>query len=222
MWDEITRCLPEYPSAVLTAPDEDGYPFSLRCHPVPDAASHALRVRVPPQVPVQPGPANLLCHKHDEWLWHQRSFLVRGTLERNGGDWLLHPRGYLPGVGYGGPLGVVRFVLSARGAARRYLAARHLPRPPVPWNELAELKHQAFANLAAARAMKAPVVDARPPRHVDPPVNATASTPAGTRSPAAPLAARPRVRSLALLAIATALVLVVAALRRRGCRPPAS
>ncbi len=218
MWDEVVAHLPEYASAVVTARDEAGHPFSFRCRPTADAAAQVLRVYVPPQAPVCAGPANLLCHKHDDWLWHQRSFLVRGTLERDADGWLLRPREYVPGVGYGGVRGQVRFVLAARTAARRYLAARGLPRPAVPWDTLAELKRQAFANLAAGRAMRAPVVDAPPPARTDPPTSAEGLANARARTPAAPLSARDRLRSLALLAMVSALILLVAALRRRGRR----
>lgn len=207
MWAEIITHLPEYPSAVVSARDDDGYPLSFRCQPNPDVAALALRVRVPPSVPVRPGPASLLCHKHDEQLWHQRSFLVRGALERDADGWLLRPDQYIPGLGYGGVLGQVRFLLGARRAARRYLAACHLPRPTVPWEQLEELRRQAFVNLAAERALRAPVREAPPPRRIDPPAGVTTPALAGGRL-VAPL---PRARLLPALALA-ALALVGVAL----------
>jgi hypothetical protein len=213
VWDEIIAQVPEYPSAVATARDEEGYPFSFRCHPSPDASSQVLRLRVPPGAPVRPGPANLLCHKHDEWLWHQRSFLVRGTLERDSEEWLLRPISYLPGVGYGGVRGQMRFVLGARRAAHRYLRSRGLPRPKVPWDLLAKVKRQAFVNLAATRSLRAPVVDAPPPRRVDVPV---AVLSAGR--PVTPLVTRQRARVLLPAVAVVILALVIVALWWRGRR----
>ena len=33
MWTEIEKHLPQFESAVLNVRDEDGYPYSIRCHP---------------------------------------------------------------------------------------------------------------------------------------------------------------------------------------------
>jgi hypothetical protein len=100
-------------------------------------------VQLAPYLPLQPGPAGLLCHRHDERLWNQRSFLVRGRLDRDGDDWLFHPLQLVEGVGYGGIPGMVRFVMGARRQAGRYLAARHLTRPEIPWVEVLAVKARA-------------------------------------------------------------------------------
>jgi len=83
MWDEILRHLPDLESAVLTGIDAEGYPYSVRCRPQPDA--RAPRVQLPPYGPVRPGFASLLCRSHDENLWNLKSFLVRGILAREDG-----------------------------------------------------------------------------------------------------------------------------------------
>lgn len=143
MWPELARLFPEFESAVLTGRDADGYPFSVRCRPLPDRAAQALRVQVGPAVPIQPGPASLLCHRHDERLWNQKSFLLRGVLESDGDAWQFRPRQLVPGVGLGGPLTFVRFVREARRAAARYLATRGLVRPRIPWAEVDAVKRTA-------------------------------------------------------------------------------
>lgn len=142
MWDEIVEHLSDFESAVLTGLDAEGYPYSVRCRPRPDPATRVLRISLPDYAPVEPGPASLLCHRHDENLWRLKSFLVRGTLEREGRSWSLRPRRFLPAAGIGGPLGMVRFVVGSRRTARRYLERRGLSRPQIPWREINEIKAQ--------------------------------------------------------------------------------
>lgn len=108
MWGEIVNHLPSFESAVLTGLDGEGYPYSVRCRPYTDPVRRVLRMRLPDGTPVQPGPASLLCHKHDESMWNLKSFLVRGELSR------------VPGVGAsarggscGGPGSGVLWVWSA-------------------------------------------------------------------------------------------------------------
>jgi hypothetical protein len=143
MWAEITRQLAAFESAVLTGRDPDGYPVSVRCRPQPDEHARVLRVRLPSGVPLQPGPAGLLCHRHDEQLWSQRSFLVRGALETDAQGRLFRPRQLVPGLGAGGLPAFVRFVIDARRRTNDYLARRGLARPPIPWSQLNAVKAQA-------------------------------------------------------------------------------
>lgn len=142
-WDEMIRLMPEFRSAVLTVTGTDGYPCSVRCEPEPDAAAQRVRVRIPPGVTPRPGPASLLWHKHDALLWHQKSFLVRGTLAQDAFGWSLQPARLTLGVGFGGIRGTIRLAREARRTADRYLAARHLARPGVPWKEIIAVKKEA-------------------------------------------------------------------------------
>ncbi|MHB8644837.1 MAG: hypothetical protein ACYDAR_03485 [Thermomicrobiales bacterium] len=139
----MIRLLPEFRGAVLTGRDGDGFPYSIRCQPMPDNASRLVRVQVPPSATIEEGPASLLWHSHDALLWHQKSFLVRGTLTRDADGWNLHPMRLIPGVGFGGIRGVVRFARDARRTADRYLAAHDLARPTIPWAEIIAVKKQA-------------------------------------------------------------------------------
>lgn len=142
-WDEMTRLIPRFHSAVLTALDSEGFPYSVRCEPVPDEATRLVRMQVPPSTTLAEGPASLLWHSHDALLWHQKSFLVRGTLMQDAEGWHLHPKRLIPGVGFGGIRGTIRFARDARRTSDRYLAARHLTRPTVPWAEIIAVKKQA-------------------------------------------------------------------------------
>jgi hypothetical protein len=142
MWPLIERYLPEFDSAVLSGLDTVGYPFSLRCRPELDPAAECLRLDLPPAVPLQPGPACLLCHTHDERLWNLKSLVVRGRLARQGERWAFVPERFVPGMGIGGWRSYVHFVRQGRAATRRYFARRGLPQPHVDWDSLLGFLHE--------------------------------------------------------------------------------
>ena len=142
MWPEIVTRLPRYSSAVLTGLDHGGDPVSVRCQPTLDQQAHVLRVQVPAGLGMAPGPAGLLCHRHNEQLWGLRSFLLRGTLERTGQGWVFRPRQLVPGMDTT-LLSNLRLLRNCRRTAKRYLAARGLRRPTIPWEHYAQLKDQA-------------------------------------------------------------------------------
>jgi len=147
MWDDITKHLKDFESAVVTGVDAEGYPFSVRCWPYPDAAgAEVLRVQLPAGTPIQPGPASLLCHEHDENLWNLKSFLVRGVLSRDEKGWLFEPLRFIPGAGIGGLPAMARFFIGSRRNARRYLKKRGLARPSIPWDEINAAKEQVISS----------------------------------------------------------------------------
>lgn len=131
MWNEITRYLPEFSSAVLTGLDPTGYPYSLRCQPRLDPARQVLVIVLPTSTPLQPGPAGLLCHSHNDHLWNLKSFVVRGELAHERAAWLLRPAQFIPGMGLGGWRSYVHFVRHGRQATRAYFARRGLHQPRV-------------------------------------------------------------------------------------------
>jgi len=122
MWTEIEKYLPLFESAVLSATDGEGYPYSVRCRPEQDRPAGTLRIDLAGGTNVQAGPASLLYHSHDEELWTEK---------------------FIPSVGIGGPLGTVRMVLGVRKATAAYLNKRNLERPRIPWAEIADLKEEA-------------------------------------------------------------------------------
>lgn len=136
MWDEVTKGLAQFPDAVLTGVDADGYPLSIRCQPQVDTPNQVLRVPMQGGVDLRPGPASLLCHSHDENLWKLKAFLVRGRIEPADGSWVFHPQKFIPGGGMGGPLGDLRATVGARRTAKRYLTKRGLARPAIPWDKI--------------------------------------------------------------------------------------
>lgn len=142
MWADISEHLPDFESAVLTSLDEEDYPYSVRCHPVLDDSTETLRVELPPGTPVRPGPASLLCHRHDEDLWNLKSFLVRGVLDPEGEGFVFRPDRFIPAAGIGGPVGVLRFILGSRRNAKLYLRRRGLSRPGIPWDDINAAREQ--------------------------------------------------------------------------------
>ena len=142
MWDEIEKYLPQFESAVLNARDGEGYPYSVRCRPEQDRPAGTLRIDLAGGTNVQAGPASLLYHSHDEKLWNQKIFLLRGMLEETGDGHVFRPEKFVPSIGTAGPLGAVSIVLGMRKATAGYLNRRNLVRPRIPWAEVADLKKE--------------------------------------------------------------------------------
>ena len=140
MWAELVAAIEQFDDAVLSGLGRDGYPVSVRVKPRPDAADGVLWLANELPVVLVPGPASVLCHSHDRQLWHLRSVLVRGVLERSERGWVLRPTALVPGTGLSGALGDARTLLAARRRASRYLAHRGLQRPVVPWDDLRTLR----------------------------------------------------------------------------------
>lgn len=143
MWTEIEKNLPKFETAVLNVPDRDGCPYSVRCRAGLDRRAGILRLDLAEAANVQPGPASLLCHNHDEELWNQKIFLLRGRIEGVGDERVFRPEKFVPSIGTGGATGVVRMLIGARRATTAYLKKRGLARPTIPWAEIEAVKKEA-------------------------------------------------------------------------------
>ena len=133
---DLERVAACFPDAVLSGMDDDGRPACVRCRPRYDRERAVLRCDRAPGVDIVDGPASLLWHSHDAKLARLRSFLVRGDLVVDGVEWVLTPRRMRAGLGMSGPLGDVAAFRAARRRAGRYLTARGLARPQIPWDRL--------------------------------------------------------------------------------------
>jgi len=142
MWTEIEKYLPEFESAVLNARDAEGYPYSIRCHTEQNRLAGIIGIDLPEETSLQPGPASLLCHSHDEEVWNQKIFLLRGSLEETHDGHVFRPEKFVPSIGTGGPIGMVRMVLGVRKASAAYLKKRGLARPRIPWGEIEAVKEE--------------------------------------------------------------------------------
>lgn len=100
-----------------------------------------LRVSVSEALEIQPGPASILGHFHDEKLWGLKAFLVRGGLERDDRGWVFRPGTLIPAGGTN-PLVAIRTMRQTRRAAKAYLAKRGLARPAIPWDKIKAAKER--------------------------------------------------------------------------------
>jgi hypothetical protein len=139
MWAKLVKDLAHYPKAVLNVVDADGYPFSVRVSFEVDNSAQVLWLDIPVSASVQAGPASLLCHYHDEFLWNQTNFVVRGTLENRGHEWRFIPASVTPGAGKS--MNTFKLLINGRRTADAYLKKRNLPRPQIPWDQLAAVKN---------------------------------------------------------------------------------
>lgn len=156
MWDELYRHLMGFDTAVLNGSDAEGYPYSIRCRPIPDPSAGLLKLDLGlAGADIRPGPASLLCHEHDEELWNQKAFLVRGRLDLGAeGGLAFVPERFVPGVGIGGARGMIRFLFGARRSAAAYLKKRGLARPRVRWDELEAIKDREDVDSEAERRFR--------------------------------------------------------------------
>jgi len=119
-------------TVVLGACDIDGSPLLTRTVPV--ATESGYRLDIPADLPVLPGRASLLAHRHDEGLGGLMNALVTGELSvAADGSWLLTPERVVEPSPNHGPLDVLRIVRAQQRATNAYLAKRNLARPVVDW-----------------------------------------------------------------------------------------
>ncbi|CAA9475298.1 MAG: hypothetical protein AVDCRST_MAG02-4069 [uncultured Rubrobacteraceae bacterium] len=137
MWAEIEKNLAAFETGVLNARDAAGYPYSVRCRPWPDHQVGVVRLGPVAGQEIQPGPASLLCHSHNEELWDLKVFLVRGTVEGAGDGLAFRPERTVTGAGL---RAMVRMLMGARRSAAGYLKKRGLERPRIPWDEVEAVK----------------------------------------------------------------------------------
>jgi hypothetical protein len=128
-----------FPSAVLASRTDDGAPSLRRVRVTGPAAAGRLGLSVPPDDQLRPGPASLLAHSHDEQLWSLRSVVVAGEL-LEGEDWTFRPARIIGDSRSASPLAVVGQLRGLRRTAQGYLDRRSLPRPTVPWDDVATIK----------------------------------------------------------------------------------
>jgi hypothetical protein len=140
MWHLAAESLSRFPEGIVTALSSDGYPISIRQRaPRYDARTGEMPVLIPEQVAVVPGPANVLCHYHDENLSNLQMLQIKGRLERRDGYWNFVSTGFTPR-----PRGRLKplwqMARAMRRSSRRYLTTRGLERPQVNWAALKRLR----------------------------------------------------------------------------------
>jgi hypothetical protein len=139
VWAEAAKWLGKFDEAVLTVLDADGYPASIRVDTrTYDAATGRLPAPLPGVLRPAEGPANLLCHYHDEKMWKLKAIHVKGRLEKRDGEWDFVTTSFKPPS----KLELFAFLKGTGTSAQRYLDKRGLNRPAVNWDSVNELKRR--------------------------------------------------------------------------------
>lgn len=140
MWTEAAKWLNKFDEAVLTVTDDDGYPASVRVATRSyDAATGELSLAPLDFLRAVEGPANLLCHSHDEKLWNLQMLNVKGTIEKRDTAWVFQTKSFEPPS----KLAVLDFVRNVRRSARKYLNRRGLAPPQVNWAAIKKIQRRA-------------------------------------------------------------------------------
>jgi hypothetical protein len=139
VWAEAAKWLGKFDEAVLTVLDADGYPASVRVATrTYDTATGRLPATLPDVLRPIEGPANLLCHYHDEKMWNLKAIQVKGRLEKRDCEWDFVTTSFNPPS----KLALFAFLKSTRTAAQKYLDRRGLKRPEVNWVAVNEIKRR--------------------------------------------------------------------------------
>lgn len=137
MWANAAKWLAKFDEAVLTALDVDGYPVSVRVDSRKyDAKTGSLPTALPEALGAVEGPANLLCHFHDEKLWRLNAIQFRGRIEKSDGGWVFQTTKFDPPR----KPAFFHFLRNVNRSAQKYLDKRGLNRPEVSWAEIKELR----------------------------------------------------------------------------------
>jgi hypothetical protein len=135
--------LSKFPEAVLTGLDTRGDPFSVRVSTRNyDAATGELPMALPDALEADESRANILCHYHDDKMWHLDTAQVKGELRRQGDGWVFISEKFTPQSRWQA-VSFLSFLKGARTAAQKYLDKRGLTRPAVNWAAVEELRRRA-------------------------------------------------------------------------------
>ena len=137
---EAAKWLNKFDEAVLTVVDSDGYPASVRVDPRDyDVATGELPTTLPDELHAAEGPANLLCHSHDEKMWNIQMVSLKGHVEKRQDAWIFVVEDFQPPS----KLVFLSFIGGARKAGTKYLEKRGLKRPEVNWTAIKEIQLRA-------------------------------------------------------------------------------
>jgi hypothetical protein len=137
---EAAKWLNKFDEAVLTVVDSDGYPASVRADPRDyDVATGELPTALPDELHAAEGPANLLCHSHDEKMWNIQMVSLKGHVDKRQDAWVFVIEDFQPPS----KLMFLSFIRGARKAGTNYLEKRGLKRPGVNWAAIKEIQLRA-------------------------------------------------------------------------------
>lgn len=137
MWAEAAKWLKKYSEGVMTGVDAEGYPVSARQTAlVFDAESGTMPVVGLANLGAVEGPANLLCHFHDDKLWNMHAIQIRGRLERRGTDLVFVATAFTPPS-------MIKMIRGMHASAKAYVVKRGLPTPVVNFDAVKALWERA-------------------------------------------------------------------------------
>lgn len=124
-WKKAGKRIARFTEGVLSGVDGEGRPWSARLLTLRyDPATGRLPARLASALGAVPGPALLLCHKHDENLWNMDLVQVKGRLEREGDGWCFVSTEFEPPSTWA-------MIRRVGRSATAYLERRQLARPVV-------------------------------------------------------------------------------------------
>ena len=136
---ELEQYMRLFTDAVLTGVDADGYPVSIRCQPRIDETASTLRIQLPAEIQIMPGPAGLLWHSHDKNLWKLKNFALQGKLEHQAEFSVFFVQRLLPGMNMAGAPGPISTIVCGKRTMKKILRKRGLAQPAIPWDRMKQL-----------------------------------------------------------------------------------
>jgi hypothetical protein len=149
MWNkQLAARARAYSSGTLTIVESSGYPLSVRCTAQLDDAREIITFpQVPPLAAGWRGKACLLFHRHNDLLEDFYELVIKGELTEVGSTLIMQPTEFVTGTGRqdtdrmphaGAPLHLIQFMLLGQRNARKYLAKRGTPWPPIHFTDLVQ------------------------------------------------------------------------------------
>jgi hypothetical protein len=139
VWAEAAKWLGKFEDGVLTTLDTDGYPVSVRAVPERTTLARVSCAYRYPELRAVEGPANLLCHFHNEKLWGLKAIQVKGRIEKHDDAWVFVTTTFNPPP----KLAALSFIRHTNASAKKYLDKRGVDRPTVNWAALKEIQRRA-------------------------------------------------------------------------------
>ena len=147
MWnDRLAALAREYPTAVLSIVDTNGYPSSVRCTVHLDPTRQVAIIAHPPaQAMTWSGKACLLFHQFNERLEGLRQFVILGDLLCEEGLLMLRISKFVTSTRRqdtdkiphaSTPWQMAQFLWLGWRNARAYIAKRGAPWPPIPFDTI--------------------------------------------------------------------------------------
>jgi hypothetical protein len=154
MWnDRLAALTNEYPAAVLSIVDSNGYPLSVRCTVRMDATRQIAIITEHPALASEwSGKACLLFHQFNKGMKKLRQMVILGELEGENGLLILQVSKFVTANGRNDtdkmpnastPRLMIQFFWLGWRNARAYIARRGKPWPSIPFDAIVRAVDQA-------------------------------------------------------------------------------